>query len=270
MGEFFTEISERIPYEGPDSDNALAFHWYDADRVVAGRRMEDHLRFAVCFWHSFNWDGFDIFGAGTMDRPWHPTFAPGADPLTAARQKMDAAFEFFTKLGVPFYCFHDRDIAPEGALVQGVGRAARRDGRRRRGAPAAHRRRAAVGHGEPLLAPPLPGRRGDQPRPRGVRLRRRPGRPLPRGHAPPRRPQLRAVGRARGVRHAAQHRPAPRARPVRPVPVDGRRAQAPDRVRGHDPHRAQAVRAHQAPVRLRRRRRRRVPAALRPRSTRSR
>ena len=81
MGEFFTEVSERIPFEGPDSDTALAFHWYDADRVVAGRRMEDHLRFAVCFWHSFNWDGFDIFGAGTMDRPWHPTFAPTADPL---------------------------------------------------------------------------------------------------------------------------------------------------------------------------------------------
>jgi len=115
MNEFFTEVSERIPYEGPDSDNALAFHWYDADRVVAGRRMEDHLRFAVCYWHSFNWDGFDIFGAGTLDRPWHPTFAPAADPIEAAKQKMDAAFEFFTKLGVPFYCFHDRDIAPEGA-----------------------------------------------------------------------------------------------------------------------------------------------------------
>ena len=78
---FFTEVTERIPYEGPDSDNPLAFHWYDADRVVAGRRMEDHLRFAVCYWHSFNWDGFDIFGAGTLDRPWHPTFAPAADPI---------------------------------------------------------------------------------------------------------------------------------------------------------------------------------------------
>ena len=76
--------------------------------------MEDHLRFAVCYWHSFNWDGFDIFGAGTLDRPWHPTFAPTADPVAAATDKMDAAFEFFTKLGVPFYCFHDRDIAPEG------------------------------------------------------------------------------------------------------------------------------------------------------------
>ena len=115
MSDFFTEVTERIPYEGPDSDNALAFHWYDADRVVAGRRMEDHLRFAVCYWHSFNWDGFDVFGAGTLDRPWHPTFAPAADPIEAAKQKMDAAFEFFVKLGVPFYCFHDRDIAPEGA-----------------------------------------------------------------------------------------------------------------------------------------------------------
>jgi xylose isomerase len=118
MAEFFTEVSERITYEGPDSDNALAFRWYDADRIVAGRRMADQLRFAVCYWHSFNWDGFDIFGAGTLDRPWHPTFAPALDPLDAARQKMAAAFEFFTKLGVPFYCFHDRDIAPEGSTFK--------------------------------------------------------------------------------------------------------------------------------------------------------
>ena len=114
MAEFFTDVTQRIPYAGPDSDEPLAFHWYDPDRVVAGRRMEDHLRFAVCYWHSFTWDGFDIFGAGTLDRPWHPTFAPAADPLEAARRKMAAAFEFFTKLGVPYYCFHDRDIAPEG------------------------------------------------------------------------------------------------------------------------------------------------------------
>ena len=111
---FFTEVESPIRYEGPESDDPLAFRWYDADRVVAGRRMEDHLRFAVCYWHSFAWDGFDIFGAGSLDRPWHPTFAGSADPMAAAHQKMDAAFEFFTKLGVPFYCFHDRDIAPEG------------------------------------------------------------------------------------------------------------------------------------------------------------
>ncbi|HZM28901.1 MAG TPA: xylose isomerase [Acidimicrobiales bacterium] len=115
MAEFFIDVAERIPYAGPDGEEPLAFHWYDADRVVGGRRMEDHLRFAACYWHSFAWDGFDIFGAGTLDRPWHPTFAPAADPLEAARWKMDAAFEFFTKLGVPYYCFHDRDIAPEGS-----------------------------------------------------------------------------------------------------------------------------------------------------------
>jgi xylose isomerase len=115
MAEFFTDVTERIPYVGPDSDEPLAFHWYDRDRVVAGRRMEDHLRFAACYWHSFNWDGFDIFGAGTLDRPWHPTYARATDPVDAARQKMAAAFEFFAKLGVPHYCFHDRDIAPEGS-----------------------------------------------------------------------------------------------------------------------------------------------------------
>ena len=115
MAEFFTDVAERIPYVGPESDDPLAFRWYDADRLVAGRRMEDHLRFAVCYWHSFAWDGFDIFGAGTLDRPWHPTFAPATEPLEAARRKMDAAFEFFAKLGVPYYCFHDRDIAPEGS-----------------------------------------------------------------------------------------------------------------------------------------------------------
>ena len=115
MAEFFTDVTEPVRYLGPDSDEPLAFHWYDRDRMVAGRRMEDHLRFAACYWHSFAWDGFDIFGSGTLDRPWHPTFAAGSlDPVEAARQKMAAAFEFFTKLGVSYYCFHDRDIAPEG------------------------------------------------------------------------------------------------------------------------------------------------------------
>ena len=108
---FFASVPDRISYEGPESDNPLAFRWYDADRVIAGERMEDHLRFAVCYWHSFNWDGFDIFGQGTFDRPW---LGGSGDPMEAARAKMAAAFEFFEKLGQPFWCFHDRDIAPEG------------------------------------------------------------------------------------------------------------------------------------------------------------
>ena len=113
---FFTDITEPIAYEGLDSDNPLAFRWYDADRLVAGRTMAEHLRFAVCYWHSFNWDGFDIFGAGTLDRPW--LGANAGDPMDAARLKMAAAFEFFEKLGTPYFSFHDRDIAPEGATFK--------------------------------------------------------------------------------------------------------------------------------------------------------
>jgi xylose isomerase len=113
MSEFFESV-EPIRFEGRESDNPLAFRWYDADRVVAGKTMAEHLRFGVCYWHSFSWDGFDIFGAGTLDRPWHPNNSPDMDPVDAARMKMDAAFEFFSKLGAPYFSFHDIDIAPAG------------------------------------------------------------------------------------------------------------------------------------------------------------
>lgn len=109
--EFFSHVEDRIPFEGPDSDNDLAFKVYQPDRLVLGKRMEDQMRVAVCYWHSFNWPGNDVFGTGTFDRPW---LNATGDPIAAARQKMDAAFEFITKLGVPFFCFHDVDIAPQG------------------------------------------------------------------------------------------------------------------------------------------------------------
>jgi xylose isomerase len=111
MSDFFTTVPETIAYQGPESTDPLAFRWYDADRLVAGKTMREHLRFAVCYWHSFAWDGVDIFGDGTFNRPW---LVPGLDPIAAAEHKMDVAFEFFEKLGAPFFCFHDRDIAPEG------------------------------------------------------------------------------------------------------------------------------------------------------------
>ncbi|PKO70140.1 MAG: xylose isomerase [Betaproteobacteria bacterium HGW-Betaproteobacteria-16] len=111
MSSYFAEIPP-VAYEGSQSGNPLAFKWYDKDRQVLGKRMEDHLRFAVCYWHSFCWNGFDPFGYdGTFERPWQRL----ADPMAAARAKADAAFEFFAKLGAPYYCFHDRDVAPEGA-----------------------------------------------------------------------------------------------------------------------------------------------------------
>jgi xylose isomerase len=110
MAEFFTDVAP-LRFEGPETETELAFRVYDPDRVVLGGRMADHLRMAVCYWHSFHWPGNDVFGAGTFDRPW---LEAGRDPMGAARMKMDAAFEFFAKLGVPFFCFHDADVAPTG------------------------------------------------------------------------------------------------------------------------------------------------------------
>jgi xylose isomerase len=100
-----------IRYEGADSPNELAFKHYDRDRIVLGKRMEEHLRFAACYWHNFVWTGLDPFGGATFERPWFQ----GGSPMELAKAKADAAFEFFEKLGVPYYCFHDRDVAPEGA-----------------------------------------------------------------------------------------------------------------------------------------------------------
>lgn len=110
--EFFPGIG-KIQYEGPGSDNPLAFKAYDENRLVGGKSLCDHLRFAVCYWHTFCAEGADPFGPGTVNHPWKAA----ADPMARAEEKLDAAFEFFTKLGVPFYCFHDRDIAPEGESV---------------------------------------------------------------------------------------------------------------------------------------------------------
>jgi xylose isomerase len=115
MSAPFFEGIDRIRYEGPETSNPLAFRYYDKDRPVLGKRMEEQLRFAVCYWHTLTWPGSDMFGAGTFERPW---MAQGGDPMTQARQKLDVAFEFFETLGVPFFCFHDRDIAPEGSTFR--------------------------------------------------------------------------------------------------------------------------------------------------------
>ena len=98
-----------IPYEGPNSDNPLAFTHYNADEMVAGKTMRDHLRFAVCYWHAMRGTGADPFGVGCRSMPW----SVADDEMQAAHQTMDAMFELVTKLGAPFWCFHDRDIAPE-------------------------------------------------------------------------------------------------------------------------------------------------------------
>jgi xylose isomerase len=109
---FFADVPDRIPFKGLGSTDPLAFKVYDPDRIVLGKRMADHLRIGVCLWHSFAWAGTDMFGLGSLDRPW---LAPGLDPMEASRHRLAVAFEFLSKLGMPYYCFHDRDVAPDGA-----------------------------------------------------------------------------------------------------------------------------------------------------------
>ncbi|NBU40494.1 MAG: xylose isomerase [Planctomycetia bacterium] len=111
-GEAFTGIA-KVRYEGPTTKNMLAFRHYDAEALVEGKPMKDHLRFAVSYWHTMRGTGADPFGPGTMVRPWET----GGDPLEMALKRVDVAFEFLEKLGVGFYCFHDRDVAPEGASL---------------------------------------------------------------------------------------------------------------------------------------------------------
>jgi xylose isomerase len=112
--EYFPGIG-KIKFEGPDSKNPLAFKWYDENKVVAGKTMKEHLRFAVAYWHTFCGNGADIFGtAGTKTFPWDLS----SDPIVAANEKLDAAFEFITKMSIPFYCFHDTDLVGDGSVFE--------------------------------------------------------------------------------------------------------------------------------------------------------
>lgn len=111
--EFFPSVPQ-IKFEGRESDNPLAFKFYDENKKVGGKTMKEHLRFAVCYWHTFKGTGGDPFGPGTKKFPWDAK----TDSLEAAKDTLDAAFELFTKLTVPFWCFHDRDLAPEGKSVR--------------------------------------------------------------------------------------------------------------------------------------------------------
>lgn len=117
-GQWFSPTAP-LKYEGPKytptSRKPFGYRWYDANRKVLGRRMEDQLRFAVCWWHTLVWPGTDPFGGETFNRPWH---AAGGDPMQQAMQKVEIGFELFRLLGVPFFTFHDRDVAPEGATLR--------------------------------------------------------------------------------------------------------------------------------------------------------
>ncbi len=109
--DYFPEVKDKIKYEGKDSDNPLSFKYYNPDQEVAGKTMRDHFRFAVAYWHTMMGDGSDMFSGTAWERTWWEA----SDPMDRAKATLDASFEFLQKLDVDFYCFHDRDIAPEGA-----------------------------------------------------------------------------------------------------------------------------------------------------------
>jgi xylose isomerase len=111
--EYFKGINQ-VKFEGAESKNPMAFKWYDENRVVAGKTMKDHLRFAVAYWHTFCGTGGDPFGPGTQIFPW----IGAANPMDAAKEKMDAAFEFITKMNIPHYCFHDTDVVGDGSVFE--------------------------------------------------------------------------------------------------------------------------------------------------------
>ena len=110
MTEYFSKIPE-IKFEGEESTNPFAFKFYDENKKVLGKSMKEHLRFATCYWHTFTWPGLDPFGGATFERPWMVK----GDPVEKAEEKLEEAFDFFEKITTPFFCFHDRDISPEGA-----------------------------------------------------------------------------------------------------------------------------------------------------------
>ena len=111
MKEFFTNVP-KIEFEGKKTKNPLAFRYYNPDEVIAGKKMRDHLKFALSYWHTMCGDGTDMFGRGTTDK----TFG-GNSPMAIYENKAYAAFELMNKLSVDYFCFHDRDIAPEGATL---------------------------------------------------------------------------------------------------------------------------------------------------------
>ena len=255
MKAAFPEI-ERIKYEGPQSKNPLAFRHYNADEMVEGKTMNDHLRFSVVYWHTFRGTGGDPFGPGCAVRPWED----GTDSVENALNRARVAFEFMEKLGAPFYCFHDRDVAPEGAnlaetnknldaVVKVLKEEQQRTGIKLLWGTANLFSNRRYMHG---AATSLQRRR--------LRLRRGPGEEGARSDQGTRRRGLRVLGRPRRLPEPVEHRHEARARSPRQVPPHGRRLRQEDRLHRPVLHRAEAEGADQAPVRFRRRRVHQLPA----------
>ena len=220
---FFTEVTGPIPFGGLDSDDPLAFKVYEPDRLVLGKRMEDHLRPGVCFWHSFAWPGVDMFGIGharpavaRADRTtrWPPRGRRWPSRSSSSRSSARPTTASTTATSRPEGDSFATFRANLDALADDAAGYQERTGVR-----------LLWGTANLFTPPALPGRRRHQPRSRGLRLRGGAGQAHARGHPAPGRRELRPVGRPRGLRHAAQHRPEARGRPAGPLPAPRRRAQ---------------------------------------------
>ena len=218
------------------------------------------MRFSIAYWHSFRGVGADPFGPGTIVRPWEK----GKDPVSIAKVRMDAAFEFFTKIQAPFYAFHDRDIAPEGRTLA--------ESNRNLDKIVAHAKALQKATGVKLLwgtanlfsNPRYMCGAATNPDAHVFAYAAAQVKKALEVDQDTRRRELRLLGRARRLRNAAQHQPQARAGPPRRVPAHGGRLRETDRLQGPVPHRAEAEGADQAPVRFRRGQRHRLPAHLRP------
>ena len=257
---FFTQTAADQVQEGQVQGTGLPLVRRRTGKVL-GKRMEDQLRFAVCYWHSFCLAGH----RSLRRRDLHAAVACLADDdgdgaAEGGRRLRDVRSPRRAVLHLPRPRHRTR-----GRDARRVEQERPRDRRGLRQEDGDAEGAAALGHRQPVLQPPLHGRRRDQSRPGGLRLCRRAGEERARHDPRARRRQLRPVGRPRGLRDAAQHRHQARARPAWPLPDHGRRAQAQDRLQGHHPDRAEAEGADQAPVRFRRRLDLRHAAGLRPR-----
>ena len=217
----FSEIS-RIPFEGPKSKNPLAFRYYDENEKVAGKTMKDHLRFSVVYWHTFRGTGSDPFGPGTALRPWDD----GSNSVENAQKRARVAFEFIEKLGAPFYAFHDRDVAPEGANLAETNRnldavvKVLKEEQQRTGI------KLLWGTANLFSNPRYMHGAATSPQRRRVRLRRGPGEEGARGRPRAGRRGLHVLGRPRRLPESLEHRHEARAGPPRQVPPHGGRLRA--------------------------------------------
>lgn len=221
-----------IRFEGPGAKSEFAYRVYDKDRVVLGKRMEDWLKAAVCYWHSFNWPGTDIFGAGTLPRPWLGI------PVTQAMadSKLEAAFDFFTRLGVRYFTFHDLDAMATAATLREHEQNLRRIETGMAAKMSASGVKLLWGTANLFSHPRYAGGAATSPDPEvyawaAAQVRycmetthRLGGR------------ELRSVGWARRLRLVVAHRSAARTGPVWPFPIDGRGAQTPHRFQRRDTH----------------------------------